>query len=308
MEIHIPENRKFMANFTRHEPIIVDSTSMMTFKSCPRKFFYRIVLGFTEKVSQPYFRFGSAYHKFREILELHYKAGNNEAACLEPALVAAKTLFNKEGGNPPLDSKWNFLNEPRLVKTCNAAWVKWVEEKQAGIIKVISFEQPFILEMKDGTLRAGRADQIVSWRGEIWGRDWKTTSKELIYYERSLEPNEQFTGYTWAEGKLQGAFCKGQIVDVVMNSKTKGPEIKPFTTTRSQGQLDKWEEDHSWWVRQMKSARDEDNYPMNENACAFCPFHRVCKLTSESGMMSELKTYYKHEPWDCTKVTQGAEE
>ena len=308
METHTPPKVRFLKNLPRTEPIIVDSTSMMTFKRCPRLYLYRIVLGFADKVVEPYFRFGSAYHKFREVLEIHHKAGASTNECLEHAKNAALELFKKEGGNPPLDSKWSFMNEPRLFKSFMVAWERWVKEKEQGVIKVIAVEQPFILEMKDGTLRAGRADQMVSWRGDLWGRDWKTTSKELIYYDRNLEPNEQFTGYTWAEGKLQGRECKGQIVDVLMNSKTKGPVVQTFTTTRSKEQLNWWEEDHAFWVQFMKYARENDHYPMQENSCTFCSFRRICSLTSESAMMSDLRMYYKFQPWDCTKVSQGSEE
>ena len=51
-------------------------------------------------------------------------------------------------------------------------------------------------------LDPGRADQIVKWSGKVWGRDFKTSSKDGAFYQRQLDPNEQFTGYTYAEGKF----------------------------------------------------------------------------------------------------------
>lgn len=306
MQVHEPSIANFMKGFARYEPTIMDSTAIMTYKTCPLKYFYRIVLGFTPKESAPYFGFGTAYHKFREVLQRLCDV--EKQSVQEGFLLALESALNyyKKQPQPEINSKWEFLTLDRLEQSCTVAFKHWLKERIEGNIKVVAFEQPFILQLTDKEKIAGRADNIVEWRREPWGRDFKTTSKEGPYYSRTLEPNFQFTTYTWGEGKLTGHEVKGQIVEVLYNSKKQGPSINTYTTTRTRGQLARWEKDTLFWLAMIEKSRVEDHYPMNEKHCTFCEYHGVCKAPSESGQMSQLKSYYKVSPWDCT-VTEEDE-
>jgi hypothetical protein len=299
---------KNFTSLSRHEPIIVDSTSMMTFKTCPRKYFYRIILGYVPKGTAPYFAYGSAYHVFRDVLETTYKSNKDYKKCFEAAFLAALTYWQKHGEEPVVGTRWDFLTQGRLVKTCQVAYEHWKKEKEQNKIIVIANEQPFVIAMPDGTLIAGRFDQIIRWNGKPWGRDFKTSSKMGAYYQRTLEPNDQFTRYTYAQGKLTGEYVQGQVVEVMYNTKSAGPKIEQFTTSRSRDQLETWEEEHEFWVSLLKICRDTDNYPMNEKSCSFCEYHSVCKQPSESSMMYQLDNYYNVKPWDCTVNPKDGEE
>lgn len=299
MQVHEPLLHNFMGPFRRYEPVIMDSTAMMTYKTCPRLYFYRIVLGFTPKETPEYFAFGTAYHKFREVLQ---RDADTHKLSVQEALIHATDVaveMYKKHPIPDSDSKWAFLTIDRLNQSCLVAFKHWLKERLDGHIKVTAFEQPFTLQLGSIWV-AGRADNIVDWRGEPWGRDFKTSSKTGPFYSRTLEPNDQFTRYTWAESKLTGKQVKGQIVEVLYNTKKEGPIIETFTTTRTLGQLKRWELEHGFWMRQIDESREQDMYPMNEKSCNFCKYHSVCKSSSESGQMSQLKSYFKVEPWDCT--------
>lgn len=312
METHKPAIANFMAGFKRHEPVIIDSTAMMAYKTCPRFYFYTMVLGFRPKEDAPYFAFGAAYHKFRESLEREILRGVHEIEAFNTALSVAVTYATEHLPKQVSDTKWDFLTVERLRLSCSEAFKHWLAERINGKIKVVAYEQPFTLQMDDGTWIAGRADQIVEWNGAVWGRDFKTSSMTGPWYSRGLEPNDQFTRYTWAESKLHGwnpsdsktqpLQVKGQIIEVLHNSKKDGPRIEVYTTQRTQSQLRRWELEHHFWKEMIDKSRDEDMYPMNEKACNFCQFHSVCKAPTESGQMSQLKTYFKVQPWDCTNV------
>lgn len=307
MEVYIPPVVNFMRPFTRFEPVIMDSTAMMTFKACPRKYFYRIVLGFDTKNPPPYFPFGSAYHRFREHFEKQIRLGAKEQEAFVTALANAEAYADKHLKPQEPGSQWDFMTKARLRASCAEAFKHIMEERVRGKIEVVSFEQPFVLVLEDGTKVAGRADQIVKWNGKLWGRDFKTTSKLGPFYQRSLEPNDQFTRYTWAEGLLSQSEVVGQIVEVLYNSKREGPKIETFTTQRTKGQIERWKIEHRWWMDLIEKSRDTDMYPMNEKSCWNCEFHSVCKAPSESGMMSQLKSYFKPKPWNCLNVEQEGE-
>ena len=284
-----------MAKYQRHEPVIHDSTAIVTAKTCFRKYFYKIVLGFRAKGNPPYIAFGSCYHEFREVLE--------KTQSLDQALDAAATMWEKIGRNPPVGADYDFLTGERLFKSCMVAHEHWLKEKKNGRIQVIAVEQEFVVTLKDGTTRTGgRADQIVRWNGKLWGRDFKATTKTSAYYQRLLDPNDQFTRYTLAEGKLCGEEIQGQLIELMFNTRKEGPKVVPLSTGRTPGQLSRWEDEQIFFEKLLDQCRNEDVWPMCEAHCPFCEYHSVCKQVNEGGMMSTLESNFSQIAWDFTRA------
>lgn len=316
METHPHPNKTFMVRYERYEPTILDHTAMIAAKTCKRLYFYKIVLGRVTIEEAVYFAWGSSYHKFRHVLEVLYGIGDampvkwTEDKAKEAYAEAAMqglTYWKTHGKDQPLESKFAHMTTGRLIKSFQVAFKHWSQEKQRGAIIVLAAEQPFNIQLPDGSHRSGRADQIVRWGGKTWGRDFKTSSKDGAFFERTLDPNEQFTGYTYAEGRLAGEQVQGQLIEVLYNAKpTKykenGPEIIELTASRTAYQLNMWEKEHMFYKRIIDMCRDEDTWPMEEVGCSFCPYHVVCKQPSESSMMYQLETSYTVRPWDNTKV------
>lgn len=316
METHPHPNKKFMSRFERYEPVVLDHTAMIAAKTCFRKYFYQIVLGRVTKEEAIYFAWGSSYHKFRHLLELEYGIGDNRPPKFDfdkamdaftIATNAAMDYWRKHGKDQDTESKYSFMTQARLMKSFKVAFTHWSKEKQQGAIEVLQVEQPFNIQMADGSYRAGRADQIVRWVSKIWGRDFKTSSKNSAFYERYLDPNEQFTGYTWSEAQLAGERVQGQLVELLYNEKpTKykenGPEIIPLVASRTDYQLNMWEKEHIFYAKLIAECREADTWPMQEVSCPFCPYHNVCKQGSEASQMYQLETQFNVRPWDHTKV------
>jgi len=292
----------------------MDSTAVTTYMQCPRKYFYRMVLGYSADVQMPYFAFGSAYHLFREVLERAYMADpleSNWTDYILAALDAASKYCDKH--LKPVDdpkNKWAFMTKDRLIKSCVFAANHWKAEKKSGRITVLSIEQPFQIALPDGRIIAGRADQVINLSGKIWGRDFKTSSTQGNYYVNSLNPNDQFTRYTYAENKLVGwdesdindrPKVEGQMIEVLFNAKTVGPTLETYPAQRTRSELLMWLKEQEVWHKQMQINRDTDVWPMNTKSCTFCEFRKVCDLPNETSQMSQLKRNYKHSPWDCTR-------
>lgn len=291
MEVLTPITKRFMTKYERHEPKVRDNTSIITAKTCLRKYFLQIVLGFRPKVTPQYFAFGSAYHKFREVLE--------KTSSKLDGLKAAGNYWEKNGKEPTVGTPYDFLTGKRLLASCMVAFEHWEKERAGGQIKVIASEQFFQVVLSDGvTCIGGRADQILRWNGKLWGRDFKTSSKMGQYYQRTLEPNNQFTLYTLAEGKLVGERCVGQLVEVMYNTKNEGPKVIPFMSTRTEDQLARWESELIFFERILTLCRENDVYPMEEAHCPFCPFHSVCKSPTEGAMMAQLEANFTQVPWN----------
>lgn len=316
MELVPHPKKEFMKKFERYEPLVKDSTAIQALKKCPRLFFYQIVLGRVANNNAIVLVWGSAYHKFREVLEETYGIGTERPVRFDKEKAqqafaegarAGLNYFQKNARPIPVGDKFEFMTLPRLIESFKVAYAWWEREKQQGQIEVVASEQPFTLMIKDGSYIGGRADQLVRWHGKLWGRDFKTTTKDSAFYARGIDPNDQFTRYTLADSMLTGEPVQGQIVELLYNNKhtkTKkhGPEIIPLTTTRTVEQLEKFEDEQRVINRTLEIYREEDVWPMHEASCAFCPYHSVCTKSTEAGMMAQLEQNFNVRPWDFNKV------
>lgn len=314
----------FFNGMERKEVTIQDSTAITTFMQCHRKYFYRMVLGYASNKKEPYFAFGSAYHLFREMLERYYledEKGDKNMMIIK-ALGKAMELWDKEYVQVPPDSKWIWMNKDRLVASCLLASKKWIEEKNNGYIKVIGIEKPFLITLPDGITIAGRADQIINWKGKIWGRDFKTSSQQGHYYINTLNPNDQFTRYTYAENLLSGydfnnnsrPIVEGQYIEVLFNraptkKDPKGkPEIDVHLAQRTKAELVEWLAEQYTWHEILKLCRERDSWPKNPKSCTFCEYRSVCTAGNEAQQMTQLKNAYKLDRWDCTRSAGDGKE
>ncbi len=294
--------RKLLPNLPRFEPENMDHTATKCFKECPRKYFYRMVLGRTapEGKWQSVFAWGSSVHKYLEVL---YETGDAGAA-----MQAALPIF-KSSTNPTFD----FQTRERLIATFAKLLKMWQDETKNGVIKVEAIEQPFNILFPDGISIGGRFDQLIKWNGRTWIRDWKTSSKQLTYFKQGLEPNDQAIRYIYAASVLQHGLDEngypnrvidGVLFTVIYNTKTVGPDVQGVPSSRTMLQVRKWVDDQVFIHKQMKMCRDEDMWPMHEVSCSFCDFRQVCTQPSEAAMENTLKTQYLLQPWKHEEVDQ----
>lgn len=295
MLTHPIPKQSFMPSLERCEPLIMDSTASKALKKCARYYFLRIVLGRVplKHKNQIVFDFGTYYHKFRELLELHdYNTALAEMIKYDPDIDNA--------------GKFSYLTRLRLIESCKAAYEHVQAERNLGRIKVIAVEQPFNIEMPDGSFIGGRADQIVSWNGRLYGRDFKTTSKQQMFFERELDPNDQAMRYIYGESKLHGQPVQGIIFEAILNTATTGPKIFSVISSRNKMQIDKWVEEQLMLNKVLDMYRESDIWPMCETyQCSFCDMAKVCRQPNEASMVQILKSDYKYEPWNHQKVNQG---
>ena len=316
METITPPKQEFMAKFTRQEPLARDSTAIVHAKKCLRMYFYRIVLGFTERTTKPYFRFGSAYHVFMETLERSWynpvtKIGDKDyknEKHIHLALQAAVKRFGKN--DPPVGSQWDFQTSGKLVASCLKAYKKWQNEKRVGAIEVIGIEQEFEIVLSDGkTRRGGKSDQFLKWNSELGARDWKTSSQTKQKFERGIDPNDQFDGYLLGLSHLANEHVGFLLVDTLFNRKpTKsdpgGPDIEVFTVTKTPWQLAQFEKECILYESLIDRAREKDIWPMEQSQCWSCIYRSVCRKGTENAQMNQLESEFRVEPWDYKTLDQ----
>jgi len=300
---------KFLPTLPRYEPENMDHTATKVFKECPRKYFYRMVLGRTlpEGKWASVFAWGSAVHKF---LELYY---SEDAEVRSTAALEALKIFRA-----PTNPSFDYQNKQQFMLAMGKLMKMVDEERRAGIIRVEANEQPFNIKFPDGKNVGGRFDQVIKWNGRMWIRDWKTTSKQLQYFKAGLDPNDQAIRYIYALSCLHfGMDEKGypnKVVDGVLfsviylnktiASKDRGPELSSVPSSRTLTQVKKWVDEQVFIHKQMQACRDADMWPMHEVSCGFCDYRQVCTQPSEASMENMLKNHFQLAPWKHEEVDQ----
>lgn len=295
-------SRKLLPTFDRYEPENKDSTAVKCFKECPRKYFYRMVLGRTKPEGEwaSVFSWGSGLHKFLEVL---YETGDSGAA------MHAAIPFWK----PPTKPTFNFQTKERFIENLVRLTSFYNEEKSRGNIEVIGIEQSFNVRFIDGHAIGGRFDQIIKSNGRITIRDWKTTSKMIKYWKTGLDPNDQAIRYIYAmsvlhfgqdENGYPNKVIDGVTFVAIQNMKSVKGHIESTTIGKNLTQVKKWMDDQVHVHRMMDYCREHDAWPMHETNCGFCDYRIVCTQSSEGGMKHMLDTQFILSPWKHEEVDQ----
>jgi hypothetical protein len=325
VEYEKPTTIRRFKELPRYEPLVKDSSVIMTFKTCQLKFFFRYVLGYTRQDNPAYFTFGTCYHYYREKLEIYYKQFSEAGEAKEDAVdmayfLAAKdtlALWDKLAPDITPNPKFEFLNKGLLKDTMKYTWEKhWKKEKLTGAMTVVATEQPISVQITNGVREwwiGGRADQMVKWNGRFWGKDFKTSSKEDRWFVRGINPNHQFLFYTILEEIVHGQPLQGQIVEMMYNGEPpkkastapRGPEIYTHPVSYTTEEKELFKEELMGWLTLMDNAREADMYLKNESHCSFCEFHEVCQNSSDRGRVQTLKSKYQVKIWDFMNPNNG---
>lgn len=295
--------RKFLPTLERAEPLIKDHTATQAFKQCPRKYFYRHVLGRVAPVqkNQQIFDWGSAVHKFCEVY--------SEKKDFDIALLGAMRIFSA----PRPDSQNKFLTADRLIQTCKKLQEYLEKEKASGFTEVLHNEHPWNVDLPNSVQTGGRFDQVIMMGGKLWPRDWKTTTKQPNMFASSLNPNDQAIRYTYAISRLQGwdstnkdpkLKAEGIKYVVIYNSSSVGPRVEEFPVLFSNDQLVTWERQQIYLYNWMSLCRLQDEWPMFEGNCGWCDYVNVCRAPTEKEMERRLKENFSFKPWNHMKVEQ----
>lgn len=279
---------------------VYDNSVMSTHQGCPRKFYYQYHLCRAPAGLNFPIQFGIAYHKYRENLEMLYL--NDSDVALWPRYhQVASAVCQENWQEPPLGHKHEWQTNARLRTTLNMAFDRWKMEKENNRLVVIHAERPFELTLPSGHRFGGRIDQLLEWNNKLWIRDFKTTSRMGASYESRFDPDNQMTGYTWGMQQLSGRPVEGVIIEVVYNTKTKGPEFFQFLTTRSQFHVESWLETVQHELELIELHKTKDVWPQRTGYClnfGMCAFHEACQQSSWPSIDDWLSTETIESHWD----------
>lgn len=295
-----------------------DSTSLGTFKECPRKYYYQHILGVSPAGTSIHLVFGTAYHKALEVYD-HIKAqgGDHEDgvhAAIKVAMSTGEYLEDVEGrpfrgigeGPEPDKQKARF----HLVR----AVVWYLEQFKTDALETVvlqsgkpAVELSFTFELPDALtpdgnpyLLCGHLDRLVTYMDQYYFLDRKTTKSTIgSYYFDQFSPNNQMSLYYAATNVILHKVAKGGIIDAAQLLVGSARFHRDFMH-RTPDQLEEWYADTNFWLRRAQDCAEVANerldagyfvdelayaWPMNDKACGNyggCPFQKVCSRSPKS--------------------------
>lgn len=302
--------------------LAVDSTSLGAYKTCPRYYYYTILLGYQPKGENIHFTFGLLIHGGSE----RYHHGKAEGMSHDDALDKALVWFLAETWNTALSRPWasadSYKNRFTALRTLiwyldkygdnDALETVVLANGKPAVELSFSFDSGFSSRQTgESFLLCGHLDRLATLNGAAYIPDVKTTKSELnARYWSSHNPSNQFGIYLLAGEIVYSLPVKGLIVDgvqVLVNSS----RFDRHLITKDEFQLAEFYTSTGTWLAQMENCAEDANrpilgqdkslaYPMNETSCSKyggCEFQEVCSR-SPGARQQWLDTGFNRRVWD----------
>lgn len=310
------ELTKENSSFSRQMPgmqLAIDSTSLGTYKECPRKYLLSTVFGYRTHETATDLVFGLMVHGAHE----RYAHGRAQGLDHDKALRAAVMWVMRETWDSALGKpKWpQFPPVPEKTRlTCIRTCIWFLDhygEHDNLETLILANGKPAVelsfqflpgWETADGEeiMLCGHIDRVARHGDSLYGLDPKTTKLALdkMFFAKFAIDN-QMALYDGAGQVILPEPIKGIMIDGIQ-VQVNGNRFHRHLLTRTPEQRDEWlAEAHQWTQRMEESAR-QGLWPANEKSCGLfrgCQFRETC-ARSPSQRNSVLERDFRREIWD----------
>ena len=190
---------------------IWDYTTLDTFLTCRRKYYWMIVRDLRVKRVSPALLYGQVVHA--ALAEFYTKG-------LDAALKLIRATYQTPEGE-------ELRTTENMIKL-----MEWYGKVYAHEpFKVLNVEVGFAVPLGE-VMYAGRLDALVDWNGGLFVLEHKTTSRLDGNFFKQFKPNMQVDGYTYGASVYTGKKCLGTVINALetwkdvkrVTDKTKRPE------------------------------------------------------------------------------------
>lgn len=309
-------NRSFSSQL-RNLQLTVDQTSLGLFKTCPRKYFYRMVLGVVPRRQNVDLFFGALVHEGCEKYEWAKAEGQDHQAALRAAIrYVLKATWDYETGRP-----W-YSGDPDKNRHTLVRSLVWyldsfgekdtmetiiLKNGRPAIELTFNFNphdpetgDPLLAMTGEEIVFSGHLDRMVMFQGKKFISDRKTTKYRLDQrYFAQYNPHNQFSMYTLAGQWLFGEDITGVVCDAMQVVKSH-TEFERQNILRDAEQIREWYADTRYWLTLMGHSAEANRYPQNDMACNMykgCEYRDLCKR-SPAAREVWRETDYRTEVWD----------
>lgn len=311
-----------------------DSTSISTFATCPRKYYYSILQGWTSELRSVHLIFGGHYAAALEHFHKHLAAGETFDDALdkvidealfntwdyevvpegtEGAISRAKDHHAVEWIMPGTGKPQDWLHASKTRDTLIRSIVWYLENYRNDPMKTVllkngqaAVEYSFSVNLDETYVYCGHIDRLVEYGedGDLYVQDQKTTGGSITgRFFDGYSPDYQMTGYTWAADIAFAMPVKGVVIDAAYVAVGFTDFGRGFVG-RNKPQLEEWRLEVLHYIGLAKACHESGYYPMNRTACGNyggCEFRKVC--ASVPGVRKNLLEggFKKRDRWDPLK-------
>lgn len=269
---------------------VYDSSKIQEFQTCPRRYFYRYILGWDSEFPSNHLVFGAAIHEAMEHLLLH---GYSDAS-VQQAFELFLRAYRKE-----LPEETDEMFEPKTPAKVLPFLLEYVRTYQRDfeefevlyteIAGTVPIADDIVLHFRqDAICRKKSNDQVFSLEHKTLGR---TPSRQ---WTEQWDLKTQVGTYTHV---LYSLFSPEEVFGVVINAlgflKTKNSLLR-HPIHKSLESMQVWLWNTLYWVDQIRwhtallnDTSEEDEvmmaFPMNTESCTKyygCPFKDFCSTWS----------------------------
>jgi CRISPR/Cas system-associated exonuclease Cas4 (RecB family) len=267
---------------------IMDSSKLTEYMRCPRKFFYKYILGWKHAYPNNHLEFGSAWHLAQEHLLLN--------AYSKESIEEAQYLF-MEYYRRSFPAETDDIFKPKTPKNALQAIEDYAHKygptdvrefevlftEVAGLVNVspehtMAFKMDSILRYRQKSLIVSLDHKTSQRRDENWGDHWTISTQMLLYlhvlkciYGQTTEVQMQVRSSFFYETKARG--FEGVYEE--------------HSIDKSDNQMQSWQDRTISWLNMEESDRQflesettdtvaMNAYPMNDTACF--QFGRKCEF------------------------------
>lgn len=281
-----------------------DSTSMGALKTCPRYYFYMLILGAAPRGENAHLKFGIEFHAALELYDRRKALGEDHNTCV---LAAVKQC---------LINTWNFKlkrpwasDEPTKTRETLVRSVVWYLDQfsedplETAILSdgkpavELSFKLETGLRASSGEeiLLCGHLDRVAHWQGKTWIVDRKSTQGSIGgEYFQKYTPDNQMSTYDFAGTIIYPEPMAGLIIDAAQVG-VNYTRFQRGIVSRTQSQRDEWFKDFEIWTKLAEAFAKAQYWPQNDRACNMygsynrdenswrggCPFKGICGISPE---------------------------
>lgn len=279
-----------------------DSTSLGLLKTCPRKYYYKMIENWQTREQSLHLDFGIYYHSALEEFDKAMAEGVSHDQATELAVRKALSISKTFVGD-------NYKNRQTLTRAIVWYLEHFKDDPAKTVILAngkaaveLSFRMDLPLTGPDGEpyLACGHLDKAVEWQGGVYILDRKTTKGALgSFYFDQYSPNNQMSMYSMAGKVVLERDAAGIIIDAVQIAVGFCRYARGITN-RTKGQLDEWLDDTLHWIQMAEHFANHNHWPMNDQSCGNyggCEFRGVCSK-DQSVRHNFLAADFTKRVWD----------
>lgn len=302
-----------------------DNTRISQFKTCPRSYLLRHVMGWRAKGTGLALIFGLSWHDAQDVVWGAPKLFKEKGLPLDKYSIAelAGMQFNKTweaNGLPsviPLQDEFKY--SPRTPSIALEMLYSYVDTRWKMITEceVLAIEQPCAVPMPGlpGHWYIGRLDKVIKYNYQKLVLEHKTTTAYSIDhnfrydYVDSWDMSSQVKGYEFM-GNLFFGEIGGVWIDAALVHKKIHNAFKLIPQNHQYVLLQEWIDNTREWIRQISYEEEHFKhnglvpsiFRKNEESCygkyGPCQFLDICRSYADPTSLMEPPQGFVHEVWE----------